>query len=56
MPAATGYFGPIGSVADRENLRGECCSTGGLRIDRWVVSRRGTDAVPDAIADRLQDR
>jgi 1-acyl-sn-glycerol-3-phosphate acyltransferase len=26
-----------------------------LRIDRWIVSRRGTDVVPDAIADRLQD-
>jgi 1-acyl-sn-glycerol-3-phosphate acyltransferase len=25
-----------------------------LRIDRWIVSRRGTDAVPDAIANRLR--
>ena len=25
-----------------------------LHIDRWIVSRRGTDAVPDAIADRLR--
>lgn len=24
-----------------------------LRIDRWIVSRRGPDVVPDAIADRL---
>ena len=27
-----------------------------LRIDQWIVSTRGTDAVPDAVADRLRDR
>lgn len=37
------------------HARGEWLFDWWLRIDRWIVSRRGTNMVPDAIADRLRD-